>query len=723
MIRKKIAAFIVFLFFGLRIIASNNFTGIDTTFSGSSGTDYQEEYFYGDPLVSDRKVVYIKGGATITLAHNARNVSYAGGGTYQPVSGGNVGTITYKIDRDMQYGRTWGDANGVTDTFNNFGGGTTAVPRINNTSYSAPFTLASLTYDGSTPVVGTTGAVSGQAVTNFPNYYWRGILDSFGDEWHVLTVADNDTAFISDPEGGSSDGRIILMVVNPKSSCFGAAITGNAQFFTTPPKAYFTPKISSQTTYFSAGTGSVTFTLHDIMGGTTRYSINGAAFSAGASTVTLTASDFNSGTNTLDYKNSTNPTVVKRRVMVKDPPFPSAGETHGYLLWGNQANYNLAVARVGGAPYQSAYNNYLGDNFFNPLAAFDTDYNQGKRICYGQFALQNAFVASITGWQTNASGRSKTSALYAKQMILQSQRAIDPVGEEISQSNRSIPTRELFYRGYYDVDVTFSLAFAYDLLIANYKSTQQTNGITPIEDYFIRDELAACAYDGMLQMGNWGWQESPNFGMWGTSRSVATLVVALAMPSYSTSYYGTSGVDGTTTVYPYTPFPDTPLTWRKTFIDNDATLVGYPNLNNRMGVEDYELDASGNFENRVSYLGQTLMGHIFQTCGQMASLWTGKAYPHLDSAQIKMSTGTIIGLQDGLTEQFSCLLVGDSRFSAVALNGIPFGKSLQATDPSNGDSESSSILNGGVFAFSWYDNTYQPSPGRPGTSATLLSTP
>jgi hypothetical protein len=51
---------------------TNYKTGIDTTFSGSEGTDYQEEYFFSDKLISDRKVVYIKSTTAITLSHNAR---------------------------------------------------------------------------------------------------------------------------------------------------------------------------------------------------------------------------------------------------------------------------------------------------------------------------------------------------------------------------------------------------------------------------------------------------------------------------------------------------------------------------------------------------------------------------------------------------------------------------------------------------------------------------
>jgi hypothetical protein len=688
---------------------TNYKTGIDTTFSGTAGTDYQEEYFYSDKLISDRKVVYIKAGTSITLAHNARNVSYlyVNQDGYGPVSGGKNGVITYKLDQDLGYGPCWGDANGTYDTFLKFGGGAINVTRTNNPTYTAPFTLASLAYADSTPVVGTTGPTPGYAIADWGHYYWRGILDSIGDEWHVLTVADYDGDFVSNSEYKSSDGKVILFVVNPKTPCLTITTTGNAQFYTTPPKIYFIPKIHSQTTYFAAGTGTISFSLKDINGNDVYYRINGGTWSHARNPI-LSASDFTAGSNTLEYYYAGNATYTKKRIIVKDPSFPSANEAHGNLLWKDTKRYNAIVSRLANDPFKSHYELFLRDDYFNPLADFDRDFRQGKRICYGKYALGNAFAARVLGWAACPDGKSKTSALYAKQMLLESERTIDPVGFEINHSGRSIPARELFYRGYYDVDATFSLAFTYDLLIANYKATQYTDGITAIEDYFIRDQLAGCAFDAMLVEGNYTMQEYENAGMWGIARNIGGLVVAMAMPAYSTPYYGTSGFDGNTTVYPWTPFPDTPLTWKKVFLDNDAMLVGYPNLNYRFGIEEYLISPDGHFNNRVDYFMDYMMGHCCAMADNMVKIYAPTTtFPNLQKAWKRSAEGTLLGLQNITegTRQFVQITILNDRFPDVARIASPWLLNFGAA---NGQPAWSLMLNNRPYGLFWNENPTPP---------------
>lgn len=701
----------LFLLLAVSAFATDYKTGIDTTFSGTSGTDYQEEFFFSDPLITDRKVVYIKAATSITLTHNSRNVSYNGNGTYTAVSGTNYGTIRYKIDRDLQWGRHWGDA-GSSTNFVKFNGTTEAVSETNNTAYSAPFTLASLTYDGSTAVVGTTGA-TGTAGT-WGSYYWRGIVDPFGDEWHVLTVADDDSAFISDTEGTASDGKIILLVVNPKTPCLTITTTGNAQFYTTPPKVYFVPKVHAQTTYFSAGTGTISFSLRDINGNTVYYRINGGSWLSATNPV-LTASDFITGTNTLEYYYTGNAAYTKTRTIVKDPAFPSAGETHGDLLWGT-GGWSAVQTRLARSPYYSVFSQYFGnDSTANKLTAFEADYHTGNRHLYSVFAWRNALAAKYRGWTTNATGKSQSSALYAKQMLMDNDRTIDPVGFEINHNGRGIPARELFYRGYYDMKATFSLAYAYDLLIANFKSTQYTGGITAVEDYYLRDCLAQCAMDAMMTEGNYTMQVyGPTAGhMWGTARNVGGLVVALAMPNYSTPYYGTSGFDGNTTVYAYTPFPNTPLTWKKVFSDNDATLVGYPDLHYRFGVEELELTSDSKFCDKVGYFANTLMGDIFAQAINMAGLHTGKSYPRAQQAFLNNANGTLLGTvaTDNYATfgyatpygPYQCSQVSayNARFPSSAVIGLAYATAQGTSD--NGFNHS---LYANPFGLVFMDDTY-----------------
>jgi hypothetical protein len=292
-------------------------------------------------------------------------------------------------------------------------------------------------------------------------------------------------------------------------------------------------------------------------------------------------------------------------------------------------------------------------------------------------------------------------------MLLESVRTIDPIGSEINHSNSALPTRELFYRGYYEVDATFDMEFGYDLLIANYKSTQVPGGITAVEDYFIRDQIAACTFDAMMQEGHWQMKEYPDPGMWGTARNIGGLVATIIMPTYSTRYYGTSGFDGNTTVYPYTPFPDTPLTWKKVFLDNNATMTGYPNLEFRMGAEEYMTSVDGHFLDRVDYYDLPLMGHCFYVLANMTKIHTSVTYPHLEASFVRAVNGTLLGLKDPSegTRRFSCITILNKRFPNVAVVGVPWMKSL----PNSSDQrEDYNLFRSYVYGLVWYENPSAP---------------
>ena len=66
-------------------------------------------------------------------------------------------------------------------------------------------------------------------------------------------------------------------------------------------------------------------------------------------------------------------------------------------------------------------------------------------------------------------------------------------------------------------------------------------------------------------------------GMTGTSAEIAALIAAMAIPSYSTPYYGTSGFNGNTQTYAWTPYPDHAVTWKNAFYLNTTTVYGFPN--------------------------------------------------------------------------------------------------------------------------------------------------
>ena len=129
-----------------------------------------------------------------------------------------------------------------------------------NTSNSCSkcgFSLSELEYESGISVVGTTGDNGVELTVDNAregDYYYRGIIDDFSDEWHVMQYADDDWAWkgTSSTRYAASDGKTVLFVVNPKTPAISfEVLNSQAQFYTTPAKAYFMPKIHSQTTYLT----------------------------------------------------------------------------------------------------------------------------------------------------------------------------------------------------------------------------------------------------------------------------------------------------------------------------------------------------------------------------------------------------------------------------------------------------------------------------------------
>ena len=680
---------------------TNYKTGIDAIWSGTKGVDYMEEYFYSDKLVSDRKVVYIKSDTLITLSHNQRNVARVGAmrvygqigvnGLDGIPNSGDEGKIRYRIDADMSWGPQW----------TNQGADASANP-----AYTVPLSFASMKYrDGST-VLGRTGN-NGQPVSAKSKHLNYGVLDSFGDQWHTLQVADDDWFSTTDTEWRASDGKILHFVVNPKTPALSVRATGNAQFYTTPPKTYFLPKIHEQITYFNARTGSVTFELRDINGNNVNYRINAGPWKA-APNPTLTPADFVDGKNTLEYYYTGNAAHTKTRIVVKNPEFPSSGETHGYVAIGNSDNYSATLARRGKSPFKYHWDRGVsGASDTGNRSAWDAVQGKGLRFV-PTGAFHNALIAKTNGVAAVQSGRTKSYATYAKEMVLQNGRTIDPVGFELHQPQNTGPTRELFYRGYWDVSHTLDLAYAYDLLISIFRSDQNPNGITPVEDHFIRDSIAGNIVECLMFTNSLqGSYEPVGFndgGMWDTARKVGAVVGMFAIPTYSTSYYGTSGLDGNTTVYPYTPYPQFPMTWKQVFLDEDQPMRGYPELAQRgIGIEEYLLAPGGDFKDRVAYAG--LMGSVLTHVANVLKFhYPAKKLPNLEAFFLKCVSGTVMGLKDGSGPNRRIFLSSfNGRFPVVANVGIPLMKSLPSTDP---DSDAQQINGNMPIGMIWYDVDY-----------------
>lgn len=648
---------------------TNYKSGIDAVWSGVKGTDYAEEYFYSDKVVTDRKVVYIRDTTSITLAHNARNIaSIAGAWTTIGVNGkdgvansGDEGVIRFRFDRDLNYASNW----------------------ATNPAYTAPFTLGSLSYETAVPLVGTTGPKPGVAISDYVNYYTRGVLDSVGDEWHVMQVADDSRAFAayagtskSDIEFQCDDGKLIDFVVNPKTPCLTIRATGNAQFYTTPPKHYFVPHIFDQTTYFSVGTGTVTFELHDLYGSDSYYRINGGSWSHG-SDVTLSDTDFSTGSNTLTYYDAGNPTYVKTRTIIKNPGYASAGEVHGNFLWDDATTWTALLAKFLTADYSGYYNFVKTSNTWNQLNNFATVYHIGRRNVMNN-CFDQAIVGKKTGYTGTCAQNSLTWGYLTKGSLLENAALIDPVGYEINPSNHLCPTRERYYRGYYDEIPTVNFILTYDLAIANIKApvnggtVQFTGGITEIEDLLIRDCIASFCFEGMMNCGHYQSHDYPVMGMWDGSRTVAAQLGAMILSGYSSPYYGTSGFDGNTTGYAWTPYPNHPITWKKAFLDSDGVKYGYPDQ-----AEDLYHTIEGDliratpplWSDRIAYFQDGLAGHALQEAARFARKY-GVTYPLLEAAFVSASVGTLTGIKDTplVATRYSTFGLYHSGWSTVSAN-------------------------------------------------------
>lgn len=620
---------------------TNYKSGIDLHFGDSASTaadktvNYMEEYFYSSKAISDRKVVYIKSTLAITASHNSRNVAGNDDGSRTIKSvGTGQGTVIYKPDGDQHF-----DCQPITEW----------------ERYATPFSFADLDYgaygDAATSVVGATGSggTSPLNVTNRTSYYGKGVLDSVGDEWHTLTIADDDTGYGSiAADFACSDGKIHYFVVNPKTPCLAVKATGDGEFYTTPPKKYFIPKIYDQTTYIDANTGTVTFEIHDLYGNNVFYRVNGGSFTdAGADNVTLTQADFSVGSNTLEYYYAGNAAYTKTRTVVKDPTHPSLTETHGARFWHDtESNWtNDIVPRLETMETDNVDATWLvswsDTDFWSKETTILADANTGKRNTFGT-ATQKTILAKYHGWTATRAGGSTTYANLAMMALMEFPTSIDPVGMELQLNNDPVPCRELYYRGYWDYGVFVDGAIAYDLIVANYRSDQHTGGLTPIQDYYIRDAMARNIHWLNLEIARYTMNATP--GMWDSARMQAGAWLAAAMPSYSTEYFGTCGLDGSTTSVVDNPFPSVAYTWKELFLDQSYTLSSFPDPEKTIGMETYQLTSDGKFNDRLPYSDSSLQGTALMSYWLiMAQYAPTFAIPYSHLAMAEAAAGTLEG--------------------------------------------------------------------------------
>lgn len=569
---------------------TNYKSGISITFSGQDEKDYAFERWYHDPLTDDHGVVYIKDSTKISFAHNERNTAYIKNPqmvTLESVAP-DKGIIRYKVDRDLNSKYSW--VPGLNPDTNPSTG-------LVNPKFEAPFNFSDLTYtpdDPDTKVVGTSGPKPGIPITDRKGYYQRGMLDSCGDEWHILTVGDDDTgvdaAYQEQPRQMASDGKIYYFIVNPKTpAIYFNATSDKSQFYTTPIKNYFIPDLHEQTSYVTSG---VTISLVNIMDGKPVYYRWDGQGDFAKFTAPLSMEALKDGEHTLEYYYQDK--YHRSRKIVKNPGYPSDqdvfadGSKHGWLLWKDDAEFQRLRTRLtvkSDSPdilaQQKSYQALKKDrsSFGNSQAGFDQVKNKGLKVILSyptsvtigrEAPLINALVAEVDGLD-----KASSYASYAKQMMLENEYFIDWVGYEEEHNFSALPGYN-FSCGYYQARPLMAMAFAYDLLITNFRAPDYPNGFTPIEDLKIRDIMAQNVVTALMWRG--GYLASIQYmGMWGTARGVGALMAALAMPSYNTAYLGTSGFDGTEAHYKSLPFPDQAVTWKQAFFLENIPRLHYPN--------------------------------------------------------------------------------------------------------------------------------------------------
>jgi hypothetical protein len=666
-------------------------SGISMNLSGKEGTDYAVETLFHDPIVCDVETVYIKASTTIGFSHNALNVcgrnSAAGSTTYKPAIG-DVGLIRYWVDGDMNRAFRWTRySNAATDK------GATTAP-----AFTAPLSFSTLQYpapgpNSGTAVLGTTGNNGKDNGDRFA-YFAYGLLDSVGDEWHTLQTWDDDSMPGNQPgdsEWWASDGKVRIFVVNPKTPCLTWAKTGTGQFYTTPAKVYDLPKIHDQQTYFQAGTsGTVAVTIRDINGNNVFYRINGGSFTdAGTNQVTLDQDDFTTGNNTLEYYYAGNAAHTKTRTVLKNPAFPSAGEAHGLLLWGTQEAKDRWVKEIV-TPNTYWWNRYKtgASTSRSSIAAIPA----GNRH-YPFEALIHALLTDRLGPTAAQSGQ-VPYAIFAKNMLLNNLQRLDMVGQKGPHVQDAHPGREMFYRGYYDSDQVFDLAFGYDTLIACFKSTDHATGVTPIEDYYIRDLIGKAVMGSVAEMMSFT-ATGGTGGMWDTARRCAAVSGALAMPDYDTPYHGKSGFNKRTTGgYEWAPFPDDNYTWKQLFVDNNMPMTQYPNYSARLGIEEANCRADGVFLDRPVYFSH--MGTDMTVAATLINRFdNSKTFPGLHACLLNAVNGTLTGVKGSDGPQLVIVPTGyNASFPEAAIAGVSY---LQANPASLNQSASNAPYQWGFY--------------------------
>jgi hypothetical protein len=532
------------------------FTGIDIEIQGNEGIDYAVERLWFDREVDDDIVLYIQSDVPIVLRHNDANV--VGAATpWEP--GLDPGTIVTKVDGD-----------GLRDYEGNLYHAAPANSQpiepplaTIQSQYSEPFTLA---------------WAKGQVGAG-PDFH-RGVVDDAGDEWHVLAFWDVDPENSQgERDDQTNDGKLVTVVLDPETPAIAFEAPEGEQFYTTSPKLYYVPHIHRQTTYL---TGGVEVRLSNITNDQPiRYQVDdGQTRTYAAPIAAAELFDTTDTTYTLRYWLGDGGPARERQVHY-EPAQPATDETHPRMLYASPEALadDQTIVAAGGDAAEAILDpgGYIG------MPDPPVDFRTGLR-----YLRPNLFDG---GYYYQTKRLSTVIREYARLGVLQQDEdlmrravdgllflyTIDPLGCESPDGRNGGPCQERCM--YSDGRVTINAAVAYDLLASQFTQEQGfAQGMSPIEHLKIRDNLAGEAAM-MLQFPTSNpvpfWREARSSG---SPRNVQLEMfiasLAMAMPSYDSPTFGTSGADGVTQAeHLYAPFEDAALAW---ITINDTGYVEHP---------------------------------------------------------------------------------------------------------------------------------------------------
>lgn len=572
-------------------------SGISLTLGGRNGTDWAVERTFHDDDIAD-EIIYMKADTPISLAHNERNVITKdtsaddvkiprlvgiNGADGIPDSG-DEGDIHWKVDRDEQ-------AHQYVSSV------TMPVPAI-APKYTGPVVLSALTYNGSLPVLGTVGdngAAYGTEPDNTTNRFCYGQRDAFSNEWHTFTYWDDDIPIFTNVGGtphrqGASDGHMVSICVNPQTPVIQLRKPDgvNAQFYTTPIKAYHIPKIHTQRSYV---TDEVLLNFVNLSnGGPVQYRVGNKPF-ADWNGVQLRLGDLIKETNTpvvIEARNGATGPVVSR-TFILNPAFPAPQEKHGNMLWADDAGKSEVQRKINNVePFKTAWKTYktISGFYQNANVVFSNTRGIWRSTAdSAPYALNNALVYSLEPDETNL-----VLAELAKTRLLRMFR-LKSVGYEL-EVNSATPAKDYFNELSQTMQEFADAAVAYDLLAGNFRVTDHPSGLTPIEELRVRDGIGEVASSLLRFLTNWDAISGGGECHWGHGYEVALGICALAMPTYKSEVFGVSGADrvtkndliGADGKY-WNPFPNQGVTWYAAAGDATLETPGTPGLNSPIHAE------------------------------------------------------------------------------------------------------------------------------------------